>query len=128
MFISDTHSLIWYLTEDSKLGKKALKIFEASDSGKETIIIPTIVLAELLHICEKKKIGVKFNHILEKLKDSLNYVVYNLDFNIILKIKDLTKIPDLHDRIIVATARIIKAKVITKDTIIKKSNYVNIIW
>ena len=127
MFVSDTHSLVWYLTDDPKLGKNSLKTFEDADSGKETIIIPTIVLAELLYICERKKIGVKFNDILEKLKDSFNYVVYNLDFQIILKLKQL-RISDLHDRIIIATALITKSKLITKDPIIEKSNYVQTVW
>jgi len=127
MFVSDTQSLIWHLTEDSKLGKNALKVFEDADSGKEIIIIPTIVLAELLHICEKKKINFRFDYVLEKLKDSSNYVVYNLDFQVILKIKKI-KNSDLHDRIIIATALITKSKLITKDNVIKRLDYVQTLW
>jgi PIN domain nuclease of toxin-antitoxin system len=28
IFVTDTHALLWYLTEDKRLGKKALKIFK----------------------------------------------------------------------------------------------------
>jgi predicted nucleic acid-binding protein len=48
IFVTDTHALLWYLTEDKQLGKKALKIFEKADKGEAEIIIPTTVLAEAL--------------------------------------------------------------------------------
>jgi len=41
-YVTDTHSLIWFLTNDSRLGKKAKEIFERTDLGKNVIIIPTI--------------------------------------------------------------------------------------
>lgn len=31
IFVTDTHALLWYLTEDERLGKKALKIFDKAD-------------------------------------------------------------------------------------------------
>ncbi len=47
---------------------------------------------------------------------------------IIKRIEELTKLPELHDRIIVASADILKAGLITKDENIKKSGYVKTIW
>lgn len=49
-YVTDTHPLVWYFTEDPQLSQNALFIFEKSlDEG--SIIVPTIVLAELMHIC-----------------------------------------------------------------------------
>jgi len=46
-YVTDTHSLVWYFTDDHRLSKKALKSFE--DTVKEgQIIVPTVVLAEIL--------------------------------------------------------------------------------
>jgi hypothetical protein len=33
-YVADTHSLVWYFTDDSHLGEKALKAFE-QDEGLE---------------------------------------------------------------------------------------------
>ncbi|MDO8570971.1 MAG: PIN domain-containing protein [Candidatus Daviesbacteria bacterium] len=128
LYVADTHSLIWFLTNDPKLGNNALGIFQKADKGEDVIIIPTIVLAEVSYISEKKKANIRFKEVIDKLKNSLNYVPYNLDLNIIQKTQDLIRIPELHDRIIIATAILVNAKILTKDDAIRKSGYIETIW
>jgi len=50
------------------------------------------------------------------------------DRKVIQKIAILRKLPDIHDRIIVASALLLGVPLITKDKNIKKSGYVNVIW
>ena len=127
-YVTDTHSLIWFLTEEyKKLGKSALEIYEEAEKRNLTIIIPSIVLAETLAICEKERIEVKFEDLLNKINDSLNYVIYDLDIEILKEVVKILKGHDLHDRIIVATAVLTKSKIITKDEKITKSKIVEII-
>jgi len=128
LYTIDTHSLIWFLTENKKLGKKALKILEETDQGKHIVIIPTIVLAELLYLCENKDVKLDFKDFLNKLKESFNYIPYSLDLNVILKSIELKKLKDIHDRIIVATALSTNTKLITKDKLIKDTGYLDCIW
>ncbi|MBI2545716.1 PIN domain-containing protein [Candidatus Woesearchaeota archaeon] len=127
LYVADTHSLIWFLTDDRRLGKHAREVFNETDSGKAVILIPTIVLAELIFICEKKDAAVPFKHILNKINQSSNYVTYSLDMRLILEISNL-RLSEMHDRIIVATAYAHKATLITKDREIRKSRLVNTIW
>ena len=127
-YITDTHSFIWYLTDDQRLSQKAYAIFEACDSGEEIIGIPTIVLAEMIHICEKKRVNIEFKSILEKMSSSLNYQPLSLTIGIILKIIDLIQIPDIHDRIIIATTSVVNGTLITKDKDIRESNLVKTLW
>ena len=54
-FLVDTHTLVWFLTKDKKLSGKVVEILRKVEDGEETVIIPTIVLAEIMYICEKKK-------------------------------------------------------------------------
>ena len=128
MFIVDTHALLWHLTEDDKLGGKAKEVLDRADRGEVTIIISTIVLMEALFILEKKKLDLKFREILSRIKKSLNYVVYPLHLQTVLKCQELKEISDIHDRIIVATAKILGAKVLTKDEEIVKSGKVEVVW
>jgi len=128
LYVVDTHSLIWFLTEDKKLGKNALKVLEDADKGKHIIIIPTIVLAEFAYICEKRNLKIKFEDILKKLKESFNYIPYNLDLDTIIRSLKLERLKDIHDRLIVAVANILNAKIITKDKSIDQSGYVSCVW
>jgi len=54
----------------------------------------------------------------------------NVEFseNVLNEIAKYKKLNDIHDRIIVATANLIGAGLITNDSEIKNSSYVKIIW
>ncbi len=128
IYVTDTHSLVWFLANDSKLGKDALNIFRSADEGKSLIVIPAIVIAEVLYIAEKRGASAQLSALLKKLEESANYIVYNLNLSVLIETQSLKKLKDLHDRIIVATANIISAKLISRDSEIKNSGYVETVW
>ena len=127
-YVTDTHSLIWYLAEDEKLGKKAFSIFDKADRGEAIIIVPTIVLSEMIYICEKKRAGLEIKDVIHKIKNSLNYIPYNLDIETLEKLITIKNIPEMHDRIITAIALLTGSILITKDKEIIKSKIVETIW
>jgi len=128
MFITDTHSFLWFLAKDKKISKKVLEIFRACDAGKEVVVVPSIVLLECLRICERKRVELEFQEIMRKIQGSSNYPIYPLDEDLILKCQNISQIPELHDRVIVATARLLNAPLITKDAKIIDSKVVETIW
>lgn len=128
IYTADTHALIWFLTEDDKLGEEARTIFKKAEEGKAIILITTISLMEILYICKKKGVVNEFKELLKKLRYSLNYVVFDLNLEIVLRTVELEKVDEMHDRIIVATAKTVNSIVITKDLNITESGYVPIIW
>lgn len=128
MYVTDTHSFLWFLTRDKRLGSKAREIFRLCDQGMEIIVIPSIVLLECLYICERKKIDLKFKEMVLKIRESFNYLVYPLDEDIVLTCQILTKLEDLHDRVIVATAKLLDIPLITKDKKIINSKLVKTLW
>ena len=77
--MADTHSLAWYFTKSRKLGREALQVFRDSTSGEDIIIVPTVVLAEIMDISEKKRIKVDYEEILKEynhfFKDMIKSVV-----------------------------------------------------
>jgi len=72
--------------------------------------------------------ALEFKNILNKINESSNYLIYNLDMEIVLEIINLINLHDVHDRIIVATSNLNKAILITKDEKIIKSKSVTTIW
>ncbi|HLC72202.1 MAG TPA: hypothetical protein VJH37_01325, partial [Candidatus Nanoarchaeia archaeon] len=69
-----------------------------------------------------------FSQLVDTLQKGTNYFVYDLGLDIVLAAKDLLQLPDIHDRLIVATAKIAQSPIITRDRVIKKSNYISVIW
>jgi len=128
MYVADTHSFIWFLTRDERLSEKAKEIFRSCDEGNTIIVIPSIVLFECLYICEKKKVDLEFRQIIEKIESTLNYLVYPLDEEVILSCQGIKEITEPHDRIIVATTKLLNAKLITKDEKIRNSKIVETVW
>ena len=127
MYVTDTHSFLWHLQHDEKLSREAGSIFEACDNESEVIIIPSIVLVESIYVCEKRKVDMKFQQILEKLKEASNYYVYPLDGDVTSECAKIS-MKEPHDRIIVATAKLLGAALITNDKKITESMLVKTVW
>jgi len=81
-----------------------------------------------MDISEKKRIKVNYEEILEKIENSNNFEIYSLDVDVLPVARNITTIPELHDRIVVATAKLLDAKLLTKDENIQKSGIVEIVW
>ena len=52
-YVSDTHAWVFYLLD--KLPKKANDVFLSVEKGKAFMFVPTIVLAECIHLIEGEK-------------------------------------------------------------------------
>ncbi len=128
IYVTDTHSLLWFITKDKKLGSNAKTILLEADQGDCTILIPTIVLAEIAYILENKNYPLRFEAFIRELEHSANYATFNLTLDVIKDMQRYKSLKDIHDRIIVATATIAKAPLLTKDKHIMLSGYVQIIW
>jgi len=86
------------------------------------------VLAEVIDIAEKKRISIDYEELIDKIEENSSFEIYPLDINVLRMLKDVPNIYELHDKIIVATAKLLDAKVITKDVDIQNSKLVETIW
>lgn len=126
-YVTDTHSLVWYFTDNKHLSKKALKSFENTVKAGQ-IIVPTVVLAEVLFIAQKGRIPICFAETIAKIEVLSNFEIAALDIDI-LKIAERIDAPlEMHDKLIVATAIRYDACLITRDEQITKSKTVKTIW
>ena len=126
-YVTDTHSLVWYFTDDQRLGKRALKMFESTVKAGQ-IIVPTVVLAEILYIAKKDRIPLGFEETVARIEALANFEIASLDLDV-LRIADTIDAPlEMHDRLIIATAIHYGAALITRDDQITKSKAVKTIW
>ena len=126
-FITDTHSLVWYFTEDPRLSKKALKAFEGTIK-EGTVVVPAVVLAEIMYIAKRGKIALTFEETLKKIEEYENFGIAPLDIDILKTADRIETDMEMHDKLIVATALYCEAKLITRDEQIKKAGIVPVVW
>ncbi|MBF0491239.1 MAG: type II toxin-antitoxin system VapC family toxin [Deltaproteobacteria bacterium] len=126
-YVTDTHSLVWYLTEDDRLSKQALRAFEATVQAG-TIYIPALVLAEIQFISKKGKIVLSFEETLERVLNLKNFKFVPLELSILRIANQIKPNLEMHDKLIVATAIQLEATLITKDEDITLSNAVSVVW
>lgn len=121
--IADTHSLFWYFIADKKLSKSAKEMID----NAENIFVPTVVLAELLYLFNKKNKQTQFSSILTEFKENPKYIVVSLDLGIFETMIGFSNSLEIHDAAIVATAIVLGVPFLTKDETIRKV-YKNTIW
>lgn len=127
-FVADTHALIWWFIESPKISPFAAGIFEQCERGDSVIIIPTIVIAEALSIFDKRRVSFDFKKLFRKIHGGDNYKLVALDYTILQRMVVLRDIPELHDKIIAATALSLKLPIITKDRFLHGISYLETIW
>ncbi len=126
-FVTDTHSLVWYFTEDPRLSKKALKAFEGTIK-EGTVVVPAVVLAEIMYIAKRGKIALTFKETLKKIEEYENFGIASLDIDILKTADRIETDMEMHDKLIVATTLYYEAKLITRDEQIKKAGIVSVVW
>jgi len=127
-FVTDTHALLWWFTDSPKMSAKAAEIFEQCEKGESVLFVPSIVIAEALSIFDKKRVTFDFKKLFKKIHDSDKFVIIALDSAILQKMIDLKDIPELHDKIIVSTAKYLNLPIITKDEVLHSLANIKTVW
>lgn len=131
MILIDTHVLLWWLSNPEQLSKKATRAIEETISDN-TIYVSSISAWEITMLVEKKRLvltmGVKDWIIRSEALPFIKYVPVNNS----IAIKSVQLQGNIHndpaDRIIVATALLMNAQLVTKDERLRKYEYIKTIW
>ncbi len=132
-YLVDTHTLIWYLQADQRLGKQAQTILLKPSSQ---LVIPLLVLVEAALVIERGRTSIpSFAALLEDIGADQRIEVYDLTFPIFQRSLTLIgqKIPELHDRLIVSTGLYLQnlghtVAILTRDEEITQARVLPVIW
>jgi len=127
-YVTDTHSLYWYLTASPKLGVNARTIFENADRDDCIIFIPSLVMAELYYLIVKLKGDLDFNLEYQRLANAAQFQFVDFCAADVLAFPVLSTIPEMHDRIIASVAYRYGIPILTKDASIINSGLVQTVW
>jgi predicted nucleic acid-binding protein len=114
--------------EKRKQAPASQAVLHQAESGQATVFIPAMVFAEILYLSERQKIHTSLAEVTDYLVQNSGFIEYPLDLSVILAAQQITDIPELHDRLIAATAKVLDAKLITNDGKIRESSFVQTIW
>lgn len=127
VYILDTHVLIWYFIGSKRLRRNLKKVIDETRFHGGRLLVPTIVLAEALDIAEKGRVGFDFGKMYQLIQEEPGFEIVDFGAQIFDEVMQVKKVQEIHDRIIVATAKFYGASVLTKDHIIRNSGEVTII-
>jgi len=128
LYVTDTHSLIWYLAASPRLSPAAKRPFDQAHAGSPKIIVPIIVMAELVFLIEKGRVKADADQIVARIAGDPNYEISPLEVEHILCLKEQTTVSEMHDRLLVCEALKHDAKLITKDEEVAAADVVDVIW
>lgn len=127
-YVIDTVAFIYYLAEI--LPAKVEKIFQSAEKGDVKLFLPSISIGEAIYVFKKQKKS--------RAEEEISKMLENLGKCAYINVKDLemqdwknvaeSKIPELHDRMVVAISRKYKVPLITNDSEIIKSGEVRTVW
>lgn len=129
--VADTHAVIWYLYQDPRLSLTAKKMFEKTAAAGDSIAFSAITLAEIVYLTERGRIGKEAFQRLGKAVGEELSVLIEIPFNrAVAEAMDevpWNEVPDLPDRIIAATATMLRVPLISRDRVIRASK-VKTVW
>ncbi|MCB9419205.1 MAG: PIN domain-containing protein [Ardenticatenaceae bacterium] len=126
-FVIDTVGLVLHL-EKRRLEPEASDILQKAEVEQVVVYVPAMVLAEILYLSERQKIKTSLNDVSDYLTNHPGFVEYPLNLHVFHAAQQITDIPELHDRLIAATAKALDTKLITNDLKIRASSFVQTVW
>ena len=130
-YIVDTHALIWHLEGNKLLGAAAKSVI---DDPASQLVLPIIALAEAVFVVEKGRTAIpSMNDLLNDVRTDARIEIVPLTEEILNESISLTAIPEIHDRLIVATGVYLRSqgeniKILTKDNEIVLSSILDVTW
>lgn len=126
-YVIDTVALVLRL-ESRQMGNQAQQKFMDAEQGLARLHVPTMVFAEILYLAERKRITCSLVDVHAYLHRFPTCTEAPLTLAIALAAQRVTDIPELHDRLIAATAFHLNLPLLTNDTKISASRYVQTLW
>jgi len=123
-YLVDTVALVRHLRGKGKIGNRARQILREADAGQHIIAISAVTLMEILYLKESRRIPIDLNDVRWLLTQSINYRIVPIDFDVVATTASVDDVPELHDRLIVATAKWLNIPILTSDSVIQASRHV----
>ncbi|GAB3571572.1 hypothetical protein GCM10027578_30080 [Spirosoma luteolum] len=126
-YVTDTMTIVLYLSK-RKLPLRVKQLFQSADLCLSSITIPAFVAVEISFLSAKGRIDMSLTDLQQHIDKYPSYRFEPLTMSVIEASFPITDIPELHDRLVAATGRLLSVPVITNDPDITASAFVDAVW
>ena len=131
-YVTDTHPVVWYLSGNKRLSRRARTAFQRTHDSWDQIVVPSIVLIEAILLFQRQRIDKETIQTLldlsEDPRDGIYVMPLTADIARVFAEFGPANVPEMADRIIAATAKHLDAPLITADSAIEESEFVKTVW
>ena len=127
-FVLDTHACVFALAAPRKLGKAARAALESVEKGKGTAWIPAAVVTEIVLLRELDRIDFGLPELKGAMGNTSSLRFLALDLAQLDEFAAHASIRDPFDRLILSAARVLGARLVTRDRLLQKSALVETVW
>ena len=127
MYLLDTVALVRHFTGLGKIGHRAATLLEGIEQGRDSLLISIVSLMEVLYLSEKRRISIDLGSTLDRIRASECYAVVDLNTEI-LRAAETIEFRELHDRLILATAKWLDVPVLSSDQEFETVDGIEVIW
>jgi len=114
-YVPDSHCIAWHFVRDGRLTERASQLMRGAELGLNGLIVPTIVMAELQLLYERRLPNLPLEQIIRRLDELPEVLIVPFDMEIYGAFRQLPGDIDIHDRIIAATAIHFGVPLVTRD-------------
>jgi len=126
-YVADTMAVVLRL-EKRRVSVQVKEVFVRAEAGHVELFIPAMVLAEIGYLSEKKRIDTSLETAMSYAEKCDTISIEPITAKIVVWAFEISDIPELHDRIIAATAIHRNAPLITNDPVIAASKFLKTLW
>jgi PIN domain nuclease of toxin-antitoxin system len=128
-FLLDTHIVIRWISDSKKLSREQFRVIDDAERRGECVGVSAFSLIEIVLLAEgRKRIGAGVNELFHELDTRPAFRIIPLTTDVALEMAALgDALRDPGDRVIVATARIHRLRLLTSDQRIIESDLVPVI-
>ena len=128
--VTDTHPLIFHAAGGGRLGTKAKAQFAAAEAGEVVVYVPAAVIWETAILARIVRINLRrsVREFFADLFSNPAYQPHDLTADQVFDAADLRFTRDPFDGLIVAAARDLGVPLVTRDTTIRESGSVRVMW
>ncbi len=126
-YLLDTVAVVRHFSEFGRIGREASYILNTIEERDDLFTVSVVSLMEIMYLAEKNRIPINLRETLRALESSTKYMIVNLN-TVILKVAETVSFPELHDRLILATAKWLAVPVISSDRAFDGVSGIDVIW